>query len=333
MEKLVKQIIDIFSSLQNLSWPKNWFLRLVSLLFAIFLWYFVAGEDKVDVNVIIPVEIVNIPRNLVISNQFKKQLDVTISGPRGLVRGLSNQHISRSIDLSNATPGTFVVRNDEDSIPFPRGIRTLRVQPSHMTLLLDSLVHQDLPIKPVTRGKPAEGFELNNITLTPATITVNGPKSILGNQVFLPTKPIDIGQLKEPAEMQVALDLEDAVAELIGESVVTARINISEKIVKKTFTNVFVDFDHSAERTTYIITPNKVSVDLELPFGMGNSSIDLNEQIKAKVDAGNLSPGEYQLAISVTPPPRTKMIKVMPEKVSITISHPKPAKKRKPTPE
>ncbi|MEJ2332724.1 MAG: hypothetical protein P8Y08_08070 [Desulfobulbaceae bacterium] len=94
MEKLVRQIIDNVTSFRR---PKNWVLKLVSLFFALFLWYFVVGEDKVDMNVTIPVEIVNQPRDLVISNQFKKQLEVTISGQRSLIRGMTSQHISRTI--------------------------------------------------------------------------------------------------------------------------------------------------------------------------------------------------------------------------------------------
>ena len=77
MEKLVRQIVESITSFPR---PKNWVLKLLSLLFALFLWYFVVGEDKVDMTVTIPVEIVNLPRELIISNQFKKQLEVTVSG-------------------------------------------------------------------------------------------------------------------------------------------------------------------------------------------------------------------------------------------------------------
>jgi hypothetical protein len=94
MEKLVRQIINKVSSYRR---PKNWVLKLLSLFFALFLWYFVVGEDKVEMNVTLPVEIVNLPRDLVISNQFKRQIEVTISGQRSLIRGMAEQHISRSV--------------------------------------------------------------------------------------------------------------------------------------------------------------------------------------------------------------------------------------------
>ena len=124
MEKLVRQINEYLTSIPR---PKNWVLKLLSFFFALFLWYFVVGEDKVDMNVTLPVEIVNLPRDLVISNQFKKQLEVTVSGQRSLIQGMAAQHISRSIDLSKASPGTVVIQNQPDSIPLPRGINVFSV--------------------------------------------------------------------------------------------------------------------------------------------------------------------------------------------------------------
>src|SRR5210317_1169930 len=161
MEKLVRQIIDNITSFQR---PKNWVLKLLSLLFALFLWYFVAGEDKVDMTVTIPVEIVNLPRELVISNQFKKQLEMTVSGQRSLIRGMTSQHTSRTIDLSKAAPGTVVIQNHLDSISLPRGLSILRVQPPTITLLLDRLIQKKLLIKPILVGEVHSNYKLEAVT-------------------------------------------------------------------------------------------------------------------------------------------------------------------------
>ena len=177
MEKLVRQIIDNLTSVPR---PKNWALMLLSFFFALFLWYFVVGEDKVDMNVTIPVEIVNLPRDLVISNQFKKQLEVTISGQRSLIRALTEQHISRSIDLSDATPGTVVKQNQPDSIKLPRGLSILRIQPPTLTLLLDQLIQKELSIKPILVGKVDKDYMLGSVIPDPPTLEISGPQAVLG---------------------------------------------------------------------------------------------------------------------------------------------------------
>ena len=114
---------------------KEWLSSLIALLLAVALWYNVGGEHTVDTSVMVPVEVINLPRELVISNQFKKEIEVSVNGPRALILELENKQITRQIDLSQATPGTHVVTNDVNSIAFPRGIDVLRIQPASICRL------------------------------------------------------------------------------------------------------------------------------------------------------------------------------------------------------
>ena len=229
MEKLVKQIIRRLPAPNLLNWPNNWGLKLISLLFALLLWYFVVGEDKIDTTIYIPVEIVNLPRELVIANQFKKQLEATVSGPRGLIGSLNRQRITRTINLDKAIPGTIVIRNEPETIQFPRGITVSRIQPSHITLLIDELIEKELPVQAKTTGTPASGRELVEVIFEPKTIKISGPKAIVGREKFLTAKAINISGLKEPTAVQVPLVLRPALLELMGETVVTANVVIREK--------------------------------------------------------------------------------------------------------
>src|SRR5210317_762499 len=110
MEKLVKQTLKKFQPRSMGKLPKNLLLQAISLIFALFLWYFVVGEDKVDMTIYVPLEIINLEQNLVISNQFKRQLEVTINGPRGLVHSVASKNITRPVDLTNYRPGSHVIQ-------------------------------------------------------------------------------------------------------------------------------------------------------------------------------------------------------------------------------
>ena len=75
--------------------PKDWVMRIISLGLAIVLWYFVGGEDIVNKNVMVPVEVINLPRGLVISNQFKKEIEVSVTGPRSMVLNMGKGNVVR----------------------------------------------------------------------------------------------------------------------------------------------------------------------------------------------------------------------------------------------
>jgi len=319
MEKLVRQIIDNFASIRR---PKNWVLKLLSFLFALFLWYFVVGEDKVDMNVTIPVEIVNLPRNLVISNQFKKQLEVTVSGQRSLIRGMTEQHISRSIDLSKATPGTVLIQNHPDSISLPRGLSILRIQPPTLTLLLDRLIQKELPIKPVLVGKVHEDFRLESVTAEPPTLEISGPQAILNQEEILTTSPVDINGISQSSVRQVPLALRPEIADLIGEPVVAIRINISDLQNEIEISDIPIDLDVDDGKPTdiiYQLKPLSINLTAELPQRMLLESHEIKELFHAKITPAAFQAGNYKLKVVIEGPPQAKILSVSPDTVTLEV--------------
>ena len=319
MEKLVREIAEKIFSFPR---PKNWVLKLLSLLFAMFLWYFVVGEDKVDMNVTIPVEIVNLPRDLVISNQFKKQLEVTVSGQRSLIRGMASQHISRTVDLSKASPGTVVIQNHPDSISLPRGLSILRVQPPTITLLLDRLIQKELPIKPVLVGNVRHDYMLESVTVDPPTLEISGPQTILSQEKNLATSPIDINGLKESAVKQVALALKPEIADLIGEPVVAVRLNVKEIKKEMIFSDIPIDIDISKGMATgviYQILPPTVRVTAEIPQTLMEGTDNIRGLFHARIAPENLQAGTTDLKVEVDSPPGAKTLAVIPETVTLKI--------------
>jgi hypothetical protein len=280
MEKLVLKKVarffrDLFSArkIQRI-WTKDWVLKFVSLLLATVLWYFVGGEDTVDKNVTVPIEIINLPRDLVISNQFKKDIEVTVSGPRSVITEMTNRAVTRQINLSNATPGTNVVENDNDSIPVPRGITVLRIQPSSIILSLDKLIQKQFQVMPVTTGDVAAGYELEQMNMSPDVITITGPQTILSHVDALLTDIIDINGMKDSRQLQVPLDLDSTIVDLIGETSVTADIVIQPKMVERKINSIPVEaYVGGAKRE---VAPKTVDVIARIPVLLIRQGKDIN---------------------------------------------------------
>lgn len=322
MEKLAKQILGKASGKLSGAWAKNWLLKLLSFCFAVFLWYFVVGEDKVDMTVNIPVEIVNLPRDLMISNQVKRQLEVTVSGPRGLIRGISGQHITRSVDLSSATPGTVVVRNEPESIPFPRGVKVLRIQPTHIIFLLDRLIQKELIINPIIENDPPGNYEVASIQLDPPTFTITGPQTVLGAVDTLHTRPVDVSGLTGSIIRQVTLDLKPDLADLIGEPVVTARVNIREKTVERLITGLPVEVHTTDSPFRHQITPSAITVRAELPVGLVKNTPDLKSLFLTSIDLEGIPPGKHELPVRISATQEVRILEVTPATVKVTIQTP-----------
>lgn len=319
MEKLVTQIKRLATLELTGYWPKDWVLRLLALLFAIFLWYFVVGEDKVDTHLLVPVELVNLPRDLVIANQVKQQLEVTISGPRGLIDGLRRQPVSRSVNLAEAKPGTMVFRNDPETLPFPRGIEVLRVQPAHTTVLIDRLKEKQLPVQAEISGEPAAGFELVSVELEPPTIQLRGPEALLNQITLLRTMPVDIGGLNAAAILQAPLLLSQELIELLGEVTVNVVVLIREKTGEISLSNLNPVLLGRQENLEYLLSPKTIQVRLLAPLSRHRDPAALAAGLQITLDVSELEPGQHELVPQITTGEFSKVVTIRPEKIGLNI--------------
>ncbi|MFH7319103.1 YbbR-like domain-containing protein [Desulfurivibrio sp. D14AmB] len=323
MEKLVEQIKKIATVEYTDYWPKDWVLRLLALFFAIFLWYFVVGEDKVDTHLLVPVELVNLPRDLVIANQFKQQLEVTITGPRGLIDGLRRQPITRTINLAEAKPGTMAIRNEAESLPFPRGIEVLRIQPAHTTLVIDRLKEKMLPIQAETRGEPAPGFELASLRLEPAAITINGPEALLDRINLLRTTPIDLSGLNSTTIRQTPLLLDQELLELLGEAMVNAMIEIQEKTGELTLREVEPVLIDRREQFSYTLSPRALQLRLLAPLSLHRDPAALRQRVVLTLQVGELEAGSHRLPPLVTTDDKISVVAINPEQITVKVTETK----------
>jgi len=202
MEKLVSDKMKsghyLFSRLRG----SELLMGILSILIALGLWYMVGREDVVNKTVMVPVELLNLPRDLVIASQFKRNIEVTISGPKASIEKMSGSSVTRQVNLADAQPGTFVINNSTDSIPAPRGISVLRVQPASILLSIDKLAQKYFPVVPVTKGEVAAGFQLDGLTMEPSGITISGPETVLSQVEELRTKIIDLSGLRQGDKSQ-----------------------------------------------------------------------------------------------------------------------------------
>jgi YbbR domain-containing protein len=262
---MMKDGFRSFFATKNLSsiFSREWLQIIVSLILAGVLWSFVGGEDRIDKNVMVPVEIINLPRDLVISNQFKKELEVTVSGPRSVILEMADKAVTRQIDLSQATPGTMVEENGNEDIPVPRGVTVQRVQPSSIILSLDKLIQKQFPVSARTVGRVAPGYYVKVAKTEPDEITITGPQTILSQVDELFTKAINLADIKQSAQIQVPLELEPAIVELIGETSVTVDLVVGleteTRSIEKMKVQVVID------GVTREVQPETVKITANIP--------------------------------------------------------------------
>src|SRR5512135_2697676 len=154
---------------------RNVALKLLSLLIAFCLWFFVNfGERDSEESLKVPLELRNIPAHLMITSPRVDFIDLRVSGPRTLLGRIDRNRLSFGLDLNGVRPGPAVFRVDVASLNLPRGVQAVRINPSQVTLEMERVGHKAVPVRLRLNGKPPPDLQIAETKVSPETVQVTG---------------------------------------------------------------------------------------------------------------------------------------------------------------
>jgi YbbR domain-containing protein len=184
---------------------ENWTLKLLSLVFALILWMFIMGERRQEVGFRLPLELQNIPAELMIANEVPSLVDVRVSGPRTLLMKLSDSDISIAVDLTDLQPGLTTFKRLEERLNLPSGLRVTRLSPSFIDLKLERIKEKLVPVQVALQGEPLQGYQVGRVNAIPDRVLISGAESELKNVRQVTTEPIDLSGVNEGFSLIVPL--------------------------------------------------------------------------------------------------------------------------------
>lgn len=116
---------------------ENLGLKLLSLAFALVLWFFVMGEQRHESSHVVTVEYRNLPKGLIIANEVPDAVAVTLSGPRALLVHMGPDDLSLPLDLGGLKPGLTSFRRLEENLRAPGGLVVTRISPASIDVRLE----------------------------------------------------------------------------------------------------------------------------------------------------------------------------------------------------
>jgi len=117
---------DIFS----LIFKKNLTVKLLSLALAISVWGFAVISRESMHDLVLPVEITNIPSGYSAGDFSQKEVRFTINGPVLLLRSSQNNNSALKLDLKNTIAVKTEFKNLEKYLNLHQSVRVTRVSPA-----------------------------------------------------------------------------------------------------------------------------------------------------------------------------------------------------------
>lgn len=291
-------------------------LKLFSLLFAVGLWLFVnAGQKATEKSLTVPVEVRNLPADLIAVNPGPPQVEVRVSGPPALLSTLDPEYLKIVLDLGGAHAGTSTFRLSAAFFNPPRGIRIAQISPSVINLKLETKGERSLPVAVRLGTKPPAGYKIARMETVPETVRVRGPANAVNRMTSVETVPVEVESAKGQFTREVRLaSAEEAVTFLPD------RVAVTVVLEEETITREFSRLDVRAKNFSgkYSASPRQATVKLSGPKKSLAELAVGPEQVY--LDLRGLKPGAHNLGLSFNLPPDVKVVEQKPDRFRVVIT-------------
>jgi len=142
----------------------------------------VSAADPNEVRVYprpIQLEIVGQDPSLVITNEIPSTVEVTLRAPRSVWESLTAREdaIGATLDLSGLSSGEHTQQIQLTITERP--YQLIRMNPTTVTVNLESLISRTLPLVVSLSGQPAAGYQAGDTTRDVTEVSISGPESLV----------------------------------------------------------------------------------------------------------------------------------------------------------
>jgi YbbR domain-containing protein len=275
----------------------------------------VVGQEKAEVSVSIPLELVNIPADLVIANDIPSNVDVRVYGPRSMIRAIATKGVLKAIDFEDAKPGKNTVHISPDSLSLPGAVRVLSIQPSNVEIVLEPLVLSDFPVRPVLKGAVAKYHKVLNTEVYPPRVVISGPESVIKAMKDVRTFPLDLDGALDDITREVGLDLQGLHVSLEEKGTYKVTVHIVPAQGTRRITHIPVQIETT--KSDVLWWPRIVSVTLRGPM------LDLREikvtNIYVGISVNGLEPGIHSVEPECIVPEGFTLMEITPQNIKVNI--------------
>jgi hypothetical protein len=299
------------------AWLKeNWQYRAIAVTLAIFSWYLVAGREKVQTWIEVPVELINQPQDLVIQEGLVNRIEILIRGTRGSVRTIKERQLAYSLNLSRIKRGDNEIYFQPQFIPLPGAVEVMEIRPQRISLIADRRVSKQLPVRVSWKGQLDPDWEMVREVIQPPQVIVRGPETLVDALTIMTTRTFEL-QMDESGVMQRIVPLSIDPSLEVDPSQVQVRLFFKPK--SETLWVKVPVLLRSPDRTRVELPESHIRLQLNVPLFLLKKE-DWREEIKVQVTVRReLQPGTHEIVPEITLPRWTEMVDMNPEKVQVTV--------------
>lgn len=294
-------------------------LKFLSLFLSLFLWAYVLNSEKISFEKTVYLDYI-LPEDMIFSQRPVQEVTFLLQGPRAFVRSVTEREDRMVIDLIRANPKRqlfFQIEVIPTQLNLPFGMIVEKVIPRKISIRLEKKSSKIVPLKFEIIGDLPDSLSLVKPQLIPEELEVYGPRSVVNDLKFLPTRAIEFDQLigKEMAELEVALP--DERLTLPSSASIKLRYQIKAASPNLTLKEVPIKFLTKNRR---VDTKTKTAIlKLLVPESVTKNRSNISSSVQVWADIPEGSKGTIEVPLKVVLPPSIHLLEVIPKSIIVNI--------------
>ena len=194
------------------SFAKNLRTFLLALALGVSVW--VSAVSAADPNEVreypnpILLEVVGQDPSLVLTSDIPSTVDVTLRAPRSVWETLTSSEdaVRATLDLAGLSAGEHA--QEVQLTIAERPYQLISASPTTVTVNLESLTSQTLPLVLSLSGQPATGYQAGDATMDLTEVTISGPESMV-EQVARARVLVNLDSIRESIDEVLPIEIVD----------------------------------------------------------------------------------------------------------------------------
>ena len=222
---------------------EKWPAKVVCLIIAIFLYFFHQASVIESRTVVVPLKIIEDGIVMHVGNA-PKSISVVIRADEETVKSVLPTDISASISLDDITQkGTYklpVKITLADSL-LEYDPLEIKMKDDTVTIDVDRKAIKYVPLVPSVIGEVAHGYEIDTIAMSPSTIEIIGPESILNATDQIYTTRVNVSNAETNFSTETSYQQLNKLLTVVDEGPFKAEVSVKPKVIEKEFDSVKVE--------------------------------------------------------------------------------------------
>lgn len=204
--------------------------KVLAVMIALVIWMIASEERREDIlerNFQVPLALVGVPSNMVISGDVEETIAVRLRGPASQVRGLTSETLEVTVDLADSRPGTLSIPLQPSALTTPPSVEVVSMKPARLRLQLEMRRQKPVRISPYLVGATASGYAIENVESQPGNAVISGPVSIVDEITEVPTERIILTGRSASFREEVAVISDYPLVQIVEPAIVQVLITIN----------------------------------------------------------------------------------------------------------